>query len=256
MKTEKSNPKVLTIDELFDFLNNKMSMTANYQPVIIRELLKRSGTASVDELLKSLMIEDQLLIIKWRKILMNWPKKTLSNRKIVAYNKTKKEFELLVQLSDQQRIDELIKICTKKIMSFDTPVIRREAALRFQLLERAHGRCQACGISSFKCPLDIDHIVPRAEAERKRGIWHGKVPNRKRALIDIDDIENLQVLCEKCNRGKRDQGKFHDFRPSKISLIESGSAMVEAVMNATKDDPKGRTEILVEVKRLLEAALS
>ena len=32
--------------------------------------------------------------------------------------------------------------------------------------------------------------------------------------------------------------------------------MVEAVMNATKDDPKGRTEILVEVKRLLEAALS
>ena len=71
MKTEKSNPKVLTIDELFDFLNNKMSMTANYQPVIIRELLKRSGTASVDELLKSLMIEDQLLIIKWRKILMN-----------------------------------------------------------------------------------------------------------------------------------------------------------------------------------------
>ena len=75
MKTEKSNPKVLTIDELFDFLNNKMSMTANYQPVIIRELLKRSGTASVDELLKSLMIEDQLLIIKWRKILMNWPKR-------------------------------------------------------------------------------------------------------------------------------------------------------------------------------------
>lgn len=104
-------------------------------------------------------------------------------------------------------------------------------------------------------PLDIDHIVPKAEAERKRGIWHGKVPNRKGTLIDIDDIENLQVLCEKCNRGKRDQGKFHDFRPSKISLVESGSAMVEAVMNATKDDPKGRTEILGEVKRLLEAAL-
>jgi 5-methylcytosine-specific restriction endonuclease McrA len=201
------------------------------------------------------MIEDQLLIIKWRKILMNWPKKTLSNRKIVAYNKIEKEFELLVQLSDRQRVDELIKKCTEKIMSFDTPVVRREAAMRFQLIEKAHGRCQACGISSSKCPLDIDHIVPREEAERKRGIWHGKVPNGRGTLIDIDDIENLQVLCEKCNRGKRDQGKFYDFRPSKISLIESGSALVEAVMNATKGDLEERTEILRKVKQLLETAL-
>ena len=63
-----------TEDELENFLLEKMSMTANYQPVIIRELLRRDGTATVDELLKSLIVEDQILLSRWRLILMNWPK--------------------------------------------------------------------------------------------------------------------------------------------------------------------------------------
>ena len=252
---EKLSFRILAIDDLHDFLVNKMSMTANYQPVIIRELLKRDGLASVDELLKSLMLEDQLLIKRWQKILMNWPKKTLTKRKIISYNKTTKQFQLLVQLSDAKRVDALVKLCTKKIQSFESPIIRREAALRFELLERAHGRCQACGILAAERPLDIDHIIPQAEALRKAGVWHGKVPDRNNNFIDVDDIENLQVLCEKCNRGKRDQGNFYDFRPSKSSFIEAGKGLVIAVTAATKSQPDERAEILNEVKQLLENAL-
>jgi len=113
----------------------------------------------------------------------------------------------------------LIAICTKKIKEFNTPLVRREAARRFQVLENAKGMCQACFCRNR--PLDVDHIVPREEARRKIGIWRGKVPNRAGKLIDLDDLENLQVLCEKCNRGKRDQGKFHDFRPSEESLLDA-----------------------------------
>ena len=36
--------------------------------------------------------------------------------------------------------------------------------------------------------------------------------------MPLDDIRNLQVLCSKCNRGKRDSDT-HDFRPKPNKLI-------------------------------------
>ena len=64
--------------------------------------------------------------------------------------------------------------------------------MRFTVLKAAGGRCQLCGISTKERPLDVDHIVPRS-----RG---GKT-----------DLTNLQALCSKCNRSKRNQDET-DFR--------------------------------------------
>jgi len=72
---------VKTSNELKDFLLDKMSMTENYQPVIIRELLQRQGIASKDELSKSLMLENQVLLAYWKGRLMTWPKKLLQSTK-------------------------------------------------------------------------------------------------------------------------------------------------------------------------------
>lgn len=237
-----------TMDELKNFLLEEMSMTANYQPVIIRELLCKNGTATVDELLKSLMIEDQILLSRFRLILMNWPKKTLSKHKIISYDRKNKQFKLLVDLKKSNQIRELINICDIKIKSFDSPQIRREANLRFQLIERAKGRCEACGVLARVRPLDLDHIVPKAVAERNRGIWHGKVPDRHNNMIGVDDFDNLQMLCEKCNRGKRDQGKFHDFRPSDESLVEAVNSIIIRAQEVTENEPTKRADLLRRLK--------
>jgi hypothetical protein len=49
---EKKDLKVLE-----EFVSYKMSMTANYQPGIIRELLVRGGSATKDELALALLLE-------------------------------------------------------------------------------------------------------------------------------------------------------------------------------------------------------
>jgi len=65
-------------------------------------------------------------------------------------------------------------------------------SLRYLALKAAGGRCQLCGATKEDRPLDVDHIIPR-----NRG---GK-----------NEVANLQVLCSKCNRSKRDKDDT-DFR--------------------------------------------
>lgn len=174
---------------------------------------------------------------------MKWPKQTLTNRRMVQYNRKEKRFTLLGRSLSPDEIHELITICTTKIEEFNTPLIRREAARRFQVIENAKGMCQACFCRNR--PLDVDHIVPREVARRNIGIWRGKVPNKAGKLIDLDDMENLQVLCEKCNRGKRDQGKFHDFRPSKDSLIIA----LREILSTAKELNIAEASLLSKAKR-------
>ena len=62
--------------------------------------------------------------------------------------------------------------------------------VRAQVLQ--HGRCAMCGRTPDEhgVVLQVDHKMPQA--------WGG-----------TNDIENLQALCEECNRGKKDY--FHTF---------------------------------------------
>jgi hypothetical protein len=58
--------------------------------------------------------------------------------------------------------------------------------LRAAVLHAAHGRCQMCGktVKEDGVKLQVDHRIP--------GSWGGPT-----------EFENLQALCEECNRGKR-----------------------------------------------------
>lgn len=65
-----------------------------------------------------------------------------------------------------------------------TPNIR----LRWQVLQRDHFTCRACGRSPALTPgvvLHVDHVVPFSKG-------------------GTTDIENLQTLCDRCNYGKAD----------------------------------------------------
>lgn len=59
-------------------------------------------------------------------------------------------------------------------------------SLRYDIIRRAKGRCEACGCSVEDRALEVDHIVPR----NKGG---------------SDDLSNLQALCYVCNAQKRDR---------------------------------------------------
>ena len=63
--------------------------------------------------------------------------------------------------------------------------------LRYEVLKRAHSRCEACGASNKERALQVDHIIPRAKA-------------------GTNQLSNLQALCNVCNAQKlhRDQTDF------------------------------------------------
>lgn len=67
-------------------------------------------------------------------------------------------------------------------------------------------------------------------------------------MIGVDDFDNLQILCETCNRGKRDKGKFHDFRPSSESLLEAVSSIFVRAQEITENEPTKRADLLRRLK--------
>ena len=100
---------------------------------------------------------------------------------------------------------ELISICDQKI---DTIIERRGKKLwqhrkvsskaipgsdRYEVLKRAKGRCELCGISKDVKSLEVDHIIPRSK--------QGK-----------DELSNYQALCYTCNAQKlnRDDTDFRE----------------------------------------------
>ena len=246
----KNNVQMNSYHALKDFLVNKMTMTANYQPVIIRELLKNGGKASVDSLAVVLISTQDEILKSWKSVLLNWPRKTLAARGIVTYNKKTKEFELLSEQLSISEVTELIQLCDKRIASFTSPVELEAKGVRARLMERANGRCEACGILAGDCPLDIDHIVPRAVAKLNAE----KVRDRNGNIIHVDHVENLQVLCQRCNRSKNQYGK-HDFRPSPESLVKAMESILKRVEVLYADNPIQKAETMSLLKAVFEEHL-
>lgn len=131
-------------------------------------------------------------------------------------------------------------MCDARIADF---VSRRQAAiwahrsgnaeplpgtLRWRVISRAHGRCEACGISSGLRALEVDHIVPRSQG-------------------GSNDLSNLQALCSFCNVQKldRDQTDFHAAH-AEVQHRQDGCTICDAVavdsnaLAAIVDLPTGR----------------
>ena len=87
-------------DQLVKFLTETMSMTDIYQPAVILHLLERGGTASKQDLARTLSGYDQSVQEYYEKVLMRWPKTTLTKHGVVSYDRTEKEFELAFDLTD------------------------------------------------------------------------------------------------------------------------------------------------------------
>ena len=185
-------------DKLKDFICNEMRMSHIYQPVMLIELLKNNGLATVNQIARSLLDKDISQIEYYEQITKLMPGKVLTrNRGITEKQGDSYSLNGFEELSEEE-VDLLVEDCISRI---DEYVTRRGKTIwshrrkssgyisgtkRYEVLKRAKFRCELCGISAEEKALEVDHIIPR---------------NQKGS----DDISNLQALCYSCNSMKRDR---------------------------------------------------
>ena len=188
--------------KLSDYLINKMSMTEVYQPVIIKELLLNNGECSKTDLAVALTRYDLSILEYYRKIVMRWPKDTLTKHRIISYQRKGEVFKLNSKLVDLRNTSYEVKLCEDNISEWIARKKNREhspqakGTLRYKVLKRANKKCELCGIPSALRPIDIDHIIPQSTKNKQ-----GKVIKDGK-LIYVHSEDNLQALCYKCNRAK------------------------------------------------------
>ena len=72
--------------------------------------------------------------------------------------------------------------------------------IRKQVIEKCGGRCAYCGEEVTLKTMQVDHIIP------KRYFSEHYYCNKKESIIvtdyDVDDMENLNPSCRKCNNFK------------------------------------------------------
>jgi 5-methylcytosine-specific restriction endonuclease McrA len=207
----------MTGAELREFVEHQMQMSANYQPVIIKNLIRaQGGRLPADALARALMLEDPSQVARTRMMLLRMPRPVLARRGVAHYDKSTGEFELLVDFESDDQKDEIVRICERKIAEWnrrEAPRLRR-ASRDAKVFARARQRCELCGRSNKESQLQIDHIVPRSKRDRTdHVILHDK-------RIHYEDPENLQALCGPCNLGKSNT-LSEDYRPTKDRVAET-----------------------------------
>jgi ATP adenylyltransferase len=189
--------------DLKNFITKEMRMSQIYQPVMLIELLKRKGTATVKQISQSILNHDPTQVEYYSEIVKNMVGKVLTkNRGITIKDGDFYHLEDFDKLTKDQ-IKELISLCESKIQQYEDKrkgshwehrqrgrkVI--SGSIRYEVLKRSKFRCENCGISADKRNLDVDHIIPKS-------------------LGGKDDISNYQSLCYVCNtnKGNRDSTDF------------------------------------------------
>gem|GEM_PF-753359 len=200
--------QINNLDDLYSFIEKDMSMSEFYQPAILFELLQMGGSASKKELARRVKSYDYRHQKEAEGILMNWPRNTLEkSRGILRYDKKTQCFHLNCSIKDIKKVRKVQILCLQKIDAWQSREKQKISAYttkREELLVKAGGRCQLCGIS-FKlstASAHIDHIYPKSKKRKDNKV---KI---KGVLVDVDDERNLQILCQRCNTEKGNKNKY------------------------------------------------
>lgn len=217
------------------FLESEMSMSHVYQPVMIRTMLEGGGAATRRQIAAAFLGADLSQLEYYENVVSRYPGPVLRRRGIVEL-----ERGVYRLTSDLRRMDEwqrasLIALCDAKVAEF---VSKRQAAvwahrsanadplpgtLRWQVISRAMGRCEACGVSAIIRALEVDHIVPRSQG-------------------GSNDIFNLQALCSLCNVQKLDR-ESTDFHAAHAATAHSRDGC--EVCRSIGDDDGGLAAVIL-----------
>jgi diadenosine tetraphosphate (Ap4A) HIT family hydrolase len=189
------------------FITQEMKMSQVYQPVMLIELLRNGGTASIKRIAEAILRKDPTQIEYFSEIVKNMVGKVLTKSRGIT-RRVGNEFQL-IDSSELSKDDvlELIKLCETKIADFEEKrgstvwSHRRRGhrpisgSIRYEVLKRATFRCELCGISADEKNLEVDHIHPKS-------------------LGGSDELNNFQALCYSCNAAKRntDDTDFRDYK--------------------------------------------
>lgn len=225
--------------DLSNFILTRMSMTEIYQPVILKALIENGGIRTKEQLAETLAEHDVSVVEYYRSILMRWPKITLEKHGVIKYDQKKQLFELIGLPDRAAQRQALITLCDEKINEWSEKkrkkggALEKSASLRYEVLKKANGKCQLCGVPSSLRPLHVDHIIPQSKANKSLKVL------KDGRLIDVNSIDNLQALCFECNCGKRD-GDDSDFRKSKKLVRDKIPEIIRA---------DGRNPIIKKLKQ-------
>src|SRR5262245_43741675 len=107
-----------TYEQLAHFISHEMRMSHVYQPVMLRELLKRKGTATVTQIAKALLAEDRSQIEYYEQITKNMVGRVLTaNRGITKRDGATYQLKDFSQLSKEE-IGDLLQLCDAKVAEY------------------------------------------------------------------------------------------------------------------------------------------
>ncbi|WP_316979544.1 HIT domain-containing protein [Shumkonia mesophila] len=179
-------------------------MSHVYQPLMIKTILVGGGAATRRQIAAAFLAADLSQLEYYEQIAKNYPTHTLKRHGIIEHRQGVYRLpEELARLNEWERAS-LVAMCDARVAEY---VALRQAAiwrhraqnfdpipgtLRYKVLMRAKGRCEACGVSNQERALQVDHILPRTQG-------------------GSNDLSNLQALCSTCNAQKldRDITDFH-----------------------------------------------
>ena len=197
---------------LNSYLNQTMSMTHIYQPVMIKTMLENDGVATIEQIAGAILSYDQSQKDYYADRVKRMVGQVLVNNEVVTTIKEGRNnigYSLNVSATTLENKADLIATCDKKIAEYleqngDNLWEHRyrnrsnfRGSTRYEALKRAKRRCELCGKHDDEGTLQLDHIIPHSKG-------------------GSDDISNLQVLCSTCNANKRDMDD-EDFR----GIVES-----------------------------------
>ncbi len=202
----------MNYEQLHKFISEDMRMSQVYQPVMLLQLLKNNGQASIQQIAQALLDKDPTQIEYFAEIVKNMVGKVLTKNRGIT-ERVGNSYQLIdSQHLTSEQIEVLIKICEKRIEDFQQKrgyavwLHRRRGhrpisgSVRYEVLKRAKFRCELCGITAEDKNIEVDHIFPKS-------------------LGGKDDLSNFQALCYTCNAAKRNTDDT-DFRLFK-SLYEN-----------------------------------
>ena len=242
--------------ELKNYLTKQMRMSHVYQPVMIRNLIKNKGKASSEKIAKDLLVFDVSQVEYYQERTKIMVGKVLTKNKVTTKDGDAYSLNDYESLSaDEQK--ELINICDEKIQNIIEQRGKKmwqhrkiagksiPGSDRYEVLKRAKGRCELCGISNEVKALEVDHIIPRTKK--------GK-----------NELSNYQALCYTCNAQKlnkddtdfRNQGDVFNYRKSDCvfcNLPQSRILDEDEFMMVVKDKyPVTKGHLLFIPKRHVE----
>ena len=134
-------------------------MSPIYQPVMLKTLLSNEGQATVEQISRDILSNDESQVDYYENITKNMVGKVLRSHDIVSKDKdifSLEDFETLTK----DEIDELLNLCNEKLEEY---IKKRgeqiwghrkkssgyiSGTLRYEVLKLAKFHCELCGISA------------------------------------------------------------------------------------------------------------